>query len=44
MTSQVNGISFNKIGKGRCSKCGKEVIVWGDLKDELCMKCDEDER
>lgn len=28
----------------RCSKCGKEVIIWGDLQDNLCIKCDEERR
>ena len=29
------------IGSGICSKCGKKVIIWGDLSKELCMTCDE---
>ena len=27
-----------------CTKCKKEVIVWGDLKDGLCIECDEERR
>ena len=27
--------------KGNCSKCGKSVIVWGDIKKKLCISCDE---
>ena len=34
---------FILIGKGKCSRCGKDVICWGDLSKELCMTCDEKE-
>ncbi len=32
------------IVKGKCSNCGKDVIVWGDVVKCLCIKCDEEER
>ena len=35
--------SYN-LASGICSKCGKKVIIWGDLKDEICMSCDEARR
>lgn len=25
----------------KCSKCGRKVMIWGDLKDHLCIGCDE---
>lgn len=27
-----------------CKICGKDVIVWGDLKKQLCIPCDERSR
>jgi len=24
-----------------CKGCGKQKIIYGDLKKELCIKCDE---
>ena len=33
-----------KIMKGKCSKCRKDVVVWGDVKKKLCIRCDEENR
>ena len=27
--------------KNICVKCNKKIIVWGDLKNKLCISCDE---
>lgn len=29
-----------EIQGGQCSKCGKKVMIWGDLSKRLCMGCD----